>query len=264
MSLQQTIDEIKRNQIYANEDVESGPRETLAGRRGRKNNAVEKIKQLRRSYRLGLLDSAAFVIVTGSMAKEFESVVTQNFRAFSANPTEFYEDLANRIPASLYQGRESMVNLFDIVGRHLYDKAMELDLTAYNELIFKQEHYVSVKNKGDLTKLLEKAINAQMGAEIVGIQAIASVLDKAIEKNHAKTITPIILVTDDDKLAITLDVNLRRLKTRGGVHLVISGKGNKELRSVPGVITVKDPSEENIKECLEKIEGVVESKKERK
>lgn len=258
MSLQNTISEIKKFQPFAEEDLDDPkiPRETLTGRRGRKMQALEQLKILRRDYRKELLESAAFVIVTGSAADAFSAFVKENASCFSANSNEFYEDLANRIPPALYQGKESMVNLFDIVGRHLYDKAMELDLTSYNELTFRQEYHVSVKSKEDLVSLLKKAVNSQMGAEIVGIQAITSLVTAAIEKNHVKRITPVILTANDEQFALDLEKNLRRLKTRG-VYLVVAGKGTKNLRAVPGVLLVKDPSPENIEQTLAKIEQTV-------
>lgn len=259
MSLAKTLEEIKRIQPYVNEDVETGPRETMAARRGRKVQSIEQMKNYRRSYRLELLESAAFIVVTGSAAKEFATVATEKFGCFSANPLAFYEDLANRIPPTLYQGKESMVNLFDIIGRHLYDKAMELDLNEYNLLTFRQEHYVSVKSKEDLVKLLQSAINAQVGSEIVGIQAVTSLVDKAIETNHAKKVTPIVLTADNEKLALDLENDLRKLKTRG-VYLVVAGKGTKTLRAVQGVISVKEPNETNVENALNQIGGSAKEK----
>lgn len=254
MSLQKTIEEIKKVQPYINEDVDSGPRETMSGRRGRKNQAIESMKLFKRDYRQGLLQSAAFIIVTGSNKDAFQHLAAGKFECFSADPSDFYEDLANRIPEALYKGKESMVNLFDIIGRHLYDKAIELDLNAYDQLIFKQEHYVSIKNKEDLVELLKRAINAQVGSEIVGIQAVTSLVDKAIQKEHTAKVTPIVLSTDDEKLALDLESSLRRLNPRG-VFLVVSGKGTKALSAVPNVVRIKEPTEENVEQALKQISG---------
>lgn len=258
MSLTKTMEEIKKVRPYVTEDVDTGPRETMAGRRGRKNQAIESMKLFRREYRQGLLQSAFFVIATGSAKDEFNSLATEKFECFSAPAGAFYDSLANRIPAALYLGKESVVNLFDVIGRHLYDLAVELDLNEYEQLIFKQEHYVSIKTKEDLVQLLKNAVNSQVGSEIVGIQAVTSLVDTAIDKSHTATLTPIVLTTDDEKLALDLESSLRRLNPRG-VALVVAGKGTKNLRAVPGVISVKEPNEETVGQAIKQIRGLVKS-----
>jgi len=254
MSLAKIVQELDQLKMYAQENVDTGPRETMAGRRGRKSQAIERSKALRRDYRLQLLESAAFIVVTGEKKQEFVSAATESFGCFSANPTEFYEDIVNRIPEQSYKGGESMVNLFDIIGRHLEDKCVELDLSGYNAVLFKQEYYVSVKSKEDLVSLLMRAVNDQMGAEIVGIQAVTSIVDKAIEAKYAARVTPIILATDDEKLALSLSSCLGRLRSKGN-FLVVAGKGTKALKVVAGMIPVKDPTTENVEKALVAISG---------
>lgn len=259
MNLTKTMEEIKTNLPFTTEDVDSGPRETMSARRGRKARAIEQMKALKRDYRQGLLESAAFIVLTGSEKDSATSLATEKFECFSANPNDFYQKLADRIPEVLWKGKDSMVNLFDVIGRHLYDLAIELDLNEYNQLIFKQEHYVSIKTKADLVTLLKKAINAQVGSEIVGIQAVTSVVDNAIQKSHTGKVTPIVLATDDETLALDLETSLRKLHPRG-VFLLVAGKGTKNLRSVPGVLSVKEPTEETVGKALQQISALVKSK----
>jgi hypothetical protein len=256
LNLSDTMKEIKTNLPFTEEDVETGPRETMAARRGRKARAIEQIKTLKRDYRRGLLQSAAFIIVTGSEKDAATTLATDKFDCFSARPNAFYEALADRIPEALWKGKDSMVNLFDVIGRHLYDMAVDLDLNEYNQLIFKQEHYVSIKTKEDLVSLLKKAINAQVGSEIVGIQSVTSIVDTAIKRDHTAKVTPIVLATDDEALALDLDTSLRRLHPRG-VFLVVAGKGTKNLRAVPGVVQVKEPTEETVGKALQQISASV-------
>jgi len=260
MSLQRTMEEIKTTLPFTTEDVDAGPRETMPGRRGRKARAIDQMKTLKRDYRQGLLQSAVFIITTGSEKDAVAALATEKQECFSANPDFFYEQLANRIPEALWKGKESVVNLFDVIGRHLYDMAVDLDLNEYDQLIFKQEHYVSIKTKDDLVLLLKKAINAQVGSEIVGIQAVTSIVDNAIEKSHTARVTPIVLATDDETLALDLESSLRRLNPRG-VFLVVAGKGTKNLRAVPGVISIKDPSEENVAKAFQQIKGAIKGEK---
>jgi hypothetical protein len=254
------MEQIKLTIPFTTEDVDTGPRETMPARRGRKARAIEQMKTLKRDYRQALLQSAVFIVTTGSEKDAVAQFATEKFKCFSANTTDFYEKLADRIPEALWKGKESVVNLFDVIGRHLYDMAVDLDLNEYDQLIFKQQHYVSIKTKSDLVQLLKNAINAQVGAEIVGIQAVTSIVDNAIEKSHTKIATPIVLTTDDEKLALDLETSLRRLKPRG-VFLVVAGKGTKTLRAVPGVISIKEPSEESVEKALEQIWGAAKGEK---
>jgi len=261
MSLVKIVEEIKQITPFAEENLEGAPLETLAGRRGRKNQSIERLRALKRDYRRSLMESAVFIVVTGSAGAELEKAATETFGCFSANPTDFYDDLVNRIPPSLYQGKESMVNLFEIMGRHLEDKCVELDIDGYNAVLFKQEYYESVKNKADLTRVITKAVNIQMGSEIVGIQAVTSLVSKAIEKSHGAKMTPIVLYTDNESLALDLNGSLGRLRPKG-TFLVVAGKGSKTLRAVDGVLSVKDVSNEGVGKVLKTISDSIKGNKE--
>ena len=252
MSLNKVIEEIKQVKPFAEEDVETGARETLAGRRGRKNAAIERLKTLRFEYRQSLIGSAAFIVVTGEKRDAFASIASEEFSCFASNPNEFFEDLASRIPAVLYQGRESVSNLFDILGRHLEDKANELGVVEYPQLIFRQQYRTTLKSKEDLVSLIKQAVTDQMGSEIVGIQAVNSLLNTAIDKGHGAKITPIVLSTGDEGLALSLGKTLSRLKPKG-VFLVVAGKGTKALRTTEGVVSIKDPTKEAVEETLKSI-----------
>lgn len=259
MSLSKVLEEINTAKPLAEENLDGAPLETLRARQGRKNQAIEQLKSLKREYRLALLQSAAFIVVTGEKRNEFSSSATEQFKCFSANPEDFYEDLANRIPSVLYEGKSDPQNLFDILGRHLEDKGHELDLREYNQLIFRQEYRAVIKDKKDLTAMIRTAVNDRMGAEIVGIQAVTSILDKAIGANHNRLITPILLTTDSEKLALDLELSLRKLNPRG-VYLVVAGKGTKALKAVPKVLLVKDPSPEAVEQTLKAIDGSAKGK----
>lgn len=249
MTLAKTLEEIKKVKQFAEEDVENGPIETLSGRRGRKNQAVETLKRLKREYKQELISSAAFIVVTGEKREAFTSTAVESFKCFAVDPNAFYEDLSGRIPSALYTSKESVSGLFDVVGRHLEDKASELDIIGYPQLIFKEQYRVALKTKEDLTALIKRAINEQVGAEIVGLQSVTSLVDKAINSDHDASITPIVLTTDSDQLALSLKNSLGRLHPRG-VFLVVAGKGTKALKATEGVTTIKDPTKETVEQTL--------------
>lgn len=100
MSLEQILKEIKEVKPFAEGDAEDGPIETLAGRRGRKVQATERLKQLKRQY---------------------------------------------------------IRDLFDVLGRYLEDKANELDISEYPQLIFK-DRYTS-----EIPKYVDEAAKRYFG-----------------------------------------------------------------------------------------------------
>jgi hypothetical protein len=253
MSLEAILKEIKVQKPFAEENVDNGPAETLNGRRGRKHQAIEQIMQLKRAYKQNMLKTSAFVIVTGSLRKEFEEIATnKKFKLFSADPELFYNDLANRVPPSMYQGNESVVNMFDILGRHLEDKMNELDVFEYNQLIFKAKYVKSIKNPKEFSGLIKEAINEQMGAEIVGIQSVTSIIDKAIEANHFGTTTSIILGTDDESLVTDLTRDLEKLTNR--IFLVVAGESKVKA---PATVTLQEVTEKTAKQALDTIRSMM-------
>lgn len=238
MSLQATLTEIKKIKPFAEEDTNSGPVETLNARRGRKNQAIENLKRLKRQYQQDLLLNSVFIIATGSGREEFTKIATEDFGLFSADPNAFYADLAKRVPETLYMGKTNVSNIFDVLGRHLEDKMNELDINEYNQLIFKAEHAEQINSVDQFTQLIRKAINKQIGSEIAGIQAVSSLVDVAIEKNHAGKITPIVLSTDDEQLAQDLLRDLGRLTSK--VYLSVSGEASETLKSVDDALVLTD------------------------
>lgn len=256
MSLESTIKEIKRLKPFAEENTEDGPVETLSGRRGRKNQALGELQRLRRVYINDLLRSAVFIVVTGKGREEFETIATgQAFGLFSSDPETFYKDLARRVHPTLYAGSASPTNLFDVLGRHLEDKMSELEVNEYNQMIFKEKYIQVVSTPEQFVTLLKRAINEQIGAEVVGVQAAHSIVDKAIQMGHAAKITPIVLSTGDDSLALSLVKDLERLSPR--VFLVNVGKTSKELRAVEDSINLKEVNEEVVKTTFDKIKATI-------
>lgn len=210
MSLETTINEIKAVNVHANAEVTDQPLETLPGRRARKKAAQERLKSLTETYRQELLNSSMFILVVGNERTEFVEKAT-GFGVFAADTDSFYKDLAARIPETLFMGKESSANLFDVISRHLEDKAMELGMLAYPQLIFKQEYRGLISTREDLTRVIKRAISTQVGAEVSGIQAVKSITTKAIELGHSSRITPIMLAVDDEASVSSLMSGLLRL-----------------------------------------------------
>lgn len=258
MSLSNIIEEINKIKPILKEDILEGPRETYAGREGRQRNAKERMKSLKESYIDELRFSAAFIIVCGSENQKFSDIAKEEFKCFTADPEGFYKDLANRIPQELYTNRTSTANLFDIMGRHLEDKAGEMQIVGYPMLIMKQNYQRSLANKEDFVKLIKEAINEQVGSEIAGLHVIRTIAENAIETNHASRITPIVLCTEDEKFALDLRNTLGRIGSKS--FLVVTGKGAKSIRNTEGVFVIKGVERDNVENCLKNISNLCKNR----
>lgn len=250
MSLQTTLKEIKEVSVKATAEVSPEPRETLPARRGRQKRAEETLKELRATYRQELLESAVFIVVTGEGATEFRDLSTQA-GCFRSDPNAFYNAIIEEIPSSLY-GREGVASLFDMVTRRLEDHAMEIGVNSYPQMQFKREYQKEIKTREDFLAVIKKAVNDQVGAEMVGIQAIYDLVDVAIDKSHKGKDTPIVLATADVSLARALDAGLQRLTRR--VYLVSAG----DFTPVAGLgvdFELPEVSEETVKKVHKTIKA---------
>lgn len=242
MSLEKTLKEIQSIKPYAEEDTTQGPVETLNARRGRQAAAIEKMKLLTRSYSEEMMRTSIFIVATGSTRASFAKVAEENFGMLVANADDFYKDLASRVVPSLYLNKDGVSNVFDVLGRHLEDKMMELNVMEYNQLLFKSEYSRKINSAEEFTAMVKSAVNKQIGAEIAGVQAVRSLVNTAIERNHSADTTPIVLDVDDEEFAVTLSKDLKRLSPR--VFVVASGETSGALKSLTGVMNANITEDE--------------------
>lgn len=252
MSLQTTVQKLKELKPFIEENVEEGPVETLNGRRGRKNQAIEQTENLKRQYLSELLDSAIFIVVVGNKRDEFEKLATgEGVNLFSTDPETFYRDLAGRMHPSLFNGNSSQTDLFDILGRHLEDKMIELGLRAYNQMVFRDTYVQPIKNAEQFVQLLKTAINDQIGAEIVAVQAVNSIANKAIDAAYVSSVTPIVLSTKDEKLALNL---IRDLPQKRPAFLIVAGDLSETIKGADLPTTVlEEVTKANVKTLVNKL-----------
>lgn len=251
MSLSGVLEQIKKLQGHATENMEDGPLTTLAARRGRQRQAVEMLKYHREDYIKELQKNCMFVIAVGSNNNEFAKLAKDEFFSFSVDPETIYNELANKIPKLIYEGKSTSSNLFDVLGRHIEDKANELNLSEYNYVIMKQKYIKPIHNKEDLAQLIKLAVNEQIGSEIVGIHALRYITKEALERDHKSSVTAIILPTNDEKFATDLSKSLKRLSKK--VHVVVAGKSTKTAKSIPGAVVLKEVDSESVKQLLKSL-----------
>src|SRR5581483_2218939 len=252
MSLNTTLEEIKKVQPLAEETIdETKFIETLNARRGRKAQAIQSLKRLKRDYRNKLRTTAAYILVVGDKRNEFVSTATESFGCFSDDPESFYKDLANRITKVSDVKRESNTALHDILGRHLEEKMGELDVTEYNQLLFNEKYRRTITKDEDFLTFIRTVINDRVGPEIVAINAVQNLTNKAISAGHKGSTTPILLPTGDDAFALEVINGLAKVSSR--VFLVGAGKISKAIKAAGPSAYVKDPTNESVEQALKQI-----------
>jgi hypothetical protein len=254
MSLNTILEKIKVQQPFADEDVDSGPRATLSARRGRKSRAVEEVKQLKEDYANELRKTTAFVLVIGDQRDEFVSIANDSFKTFSTDPNTFYTDLVDRVPPGLYLGKESLPNMFDVLGRYLEDKMLEFvgqGVRAYNQLIFRQNYSRSITTREEFLAVVRQALVEQVGAEVVGIQAVHSLTNEAIKREYVgKFFAPILLPTNDERFALTVAKDLEKITNR----IFVVRAGNADLMASEAYdVVVAEPTKDSVKKALKTI-----------
>lgn len=220
--LDNIIKKIKENRELAKIDADTGNPNTLIARRGQKRRAEEDLKTLSEEYARALLNTAAFIVVTGSDSELFTKIAEEKFDTLGANGEALYDELVDEIHPTLYEGKESVSNVFDVLGRVLENKALALGINEYPQLTFKDEYRRKIKDRADFKALVTTALNSQVGGELVGVHAVRSVVNKAIARNHAERLTPITILLKDEKTALEVGKDLSRLTPR--VYLVAAGK----------------------------------------
>lgn len=244
MSLEKIMAEITRLRPLAETEVTEEPRSTLGGRLQRQKKAKEDLKSLSESYRQSLLTSAVFVLVIGKQKESFVEMATEKLNFFSADPDQFYNDIAAQISPSLYDGKESSPNVLDVVTRVLENKAMEVGITGYPLVTFKQEYRRVIKGRNEFQALIKQIISGQVGTEVVGAQAVKSILTKALDIGHKAKTTPILLTIKDEASLNLLADGLKRISRR--VVIVQSGELELDERSVVNALaSIKNEMQSN-------------------
>lgn len=251
-TLNTILESMKELRPVAEMDPMVGPVETAVGRRGLQRSAVEKTSQLRLEYRQIFAANSVFMIVTGPSRQAFADLASNEaFECFSAEADDFYRSLVSKVNAQSF-GRERTHFLFQVIENALYDRAMELGIGSYNSIQYKSEYSAYVNNAEELLPIVRRAVNEQVGSEIVGLHTIDRLLDRAITKNHSASVTPIVLNCADEALALDLIKNLPSIYKN--VFLVSAGKPSKSIASASkDLIQLKTVSEESVGAALQTI-----------
>jgi predicted DsbA family dithiol-disulfide isomerase len=254
MNLETLVKEIEKNKKYANEVIEGGNPATLNTRLGRKKAAKSRLEELYTEYRLSVKDHLVFIVPVGKDAEEITKLAEEGGTSI-ANADSFYEDLANRIPPILYNGKQTQASLIDVFSRHLEDKAMEIGVRSYPMVIYNRKYARKVQGKEDLVSLIKKIINEDVGSEMVAAQILDEVAKSAMKDSFSKGKLPVVVSVKDQSIVEHIVNGLKTISPN--VFMVGSGKTGRGKKSDGGVIGLKSIDAKGLEEAFAKIKKQV-------
>ena len=255
MNLESLVKEIEKNKKYAEEVIDGGNPATLNTRLGRKKAAKYRLEELYVQYRLDIKSHLVFIVPVGKDAEAISKLAEESGTIVS-NADSFYEDLANRIPTVLYNGKQTQSSLIDVFSRHLEDKANEIGVRSYPMVVYSRKYAKKIKSKEELLELIKKIINEDVGSEIVAMQILDEVAQIAMKDSFSKGKLPVVVSLNDQDLVEEIVKGLKTLSPN--VFMVgSSGKTGRGKKSNGNVIGLKSIDAEGLEEAFAEIKKQV-------
>lgn len=240
-------DEIAEKKHVAEQDPGFDPLSRRV-RLGKIQKAKEEVKELIEQYREEIRLNAAFILVTGSNAEKFNSVAVKDFNCFSVDANDFYDKICENIDKKLYTGYTSSPNHFNLVGARLEEVANEIGVKGYPPLLFEARYKKVINGKEELVKLVKRAFNDKVGAEMISMYAINEIVNQAAKVKFGSKIVPIILLCKDESLISDFKRDFPLLISKG-TFVVGAGDVNEETSKL-ALTTVKSGTKKQVEESL--------------
>jgi hypothetical protein len=211
MDLKVLVKEVKALKVLASQDPGAHP-QTHAVKLGKIRRAKEDLKERFNSYKNEVSRRIVFILVSGPGAEAFRDIATnEDFGCFSADPEGIYKDVVKNINPRLYENHPFSPDVLNTVSNYFQDVADEIGLMSYPMMVFKNSYAKTIKSKDDLIQSVKRAVNEDVGSEVVGHYIIQKVTEQALSENFAGKIVPVVVYSADEDLISDLNKNLRRI-----------------------------------------------------
>ena len=158
-----------------------------------------------------LINKMAMLLVTGSKAEEFCEIAQAEGNMFLALADNLYEDISSRIPEPVIKRGMKTAAIIDILGRHLEDKAAELDIASYPAIVYKSKYDKKVENSKDMLELTKILVNSELGSERVGYDVLEQVSRQAVNDMFDGKILPVVVLLKDDSIVNDVIEGLKKI-----------------------------------------------------
>lgn len=223
--LESLLEVIKLKKEIADQPIE----ENLVNYRvklGKKKKAQEDLKELFLDYRDSVRKRAAYIVVVGANSQKFAEVSEKDFGCFKYHADDFYKEITAKLNKHVYLNKTASPNMFDIIGGHFEEKALELGIIGYPPLLFESKYKKVLKSSDDMVNLVKRAFNEKVGVEVVALDATNKVSKLAMDQEYSGTVVPVIMHTEDESLALSI---AEGLKSSGSVFLISAGSISENL-----------------------------------
>lgn len=207
------------------------------------------------AYRMCILKSVAFILVTGKNTDKFNSIASEEFGCFEVGADEMYEKMIKDVPESLYLNHTLPAEVFTKINYTFQEMASELDIVSYVPMSYEHKHKKMIKSKDELLKIVKDAFNTYTGSEVVGLYAVNSILNTALKAEYDNPVTPIILHSTDETLIKDLANNLNKITNN--VFVVSAGGIKDEQLKVRATVSMKSVTSKQVEEGLLTIKNLI-------
>lgn len=248
--MQATLKEIQKAKAVAEMD----PGHDVQTRRvklGHIRQAKEKLETLYMEYRREIQNNSVFIVALGSSAKSFADKAKKDYQCFSYEADGLYKDLLSKVSPKVYLNQLGSRSFFEHLSAKFEERAMEIDIVGYPPLYFDAKYKKQINSKEEALDMTKRAINEKIGGEVAGLDAIEKAAIEAVNSEFEGQVIPIVLYTEDEKLAEEVLAGLPRINKN--VFLVTAGKDiaeNLQNKSISSMVKV---TKESVEKTLIKI-----------
>lgn len=192
--LSKLLSEIEQSQRFADEDLSGWDPRTVGGAMIRKREAQEKLKQLKAAYSEAISGTFFKVFVSGPRAAEFAKA-TDAQAAIVVDCSELYSKFADSVEPTLDRNQRQFTAtqisvLIRVIQNFMTEHAVpSVQMPKLDPL----EMDTVTATKQDLLEKVRKSVRNTNGDKLLLVDLTARILEQALSKKIANTVTPIIL-----------------------------------------------------------------------
>ena len=254
--LKNILKEIDKNKQMASTELETVEWNVKASVEGQVRRAKENLKNLFYDYKNALKSKVIFILVNGKGSKKFADTAAKNYAGFSYNAEDFYKEIVDQVDTANYIGRKLSNSTVDILSSVLQEKALEVGISGYPALLYREKYSTLLNSKEDLVDAFKNMLNEEVGAEFVGLTLLDKAAVEAANQRFSGDRLAIVIYSQDSGLLNSLSKDFNKMLTPN-VFTVTAGIASKEvseksLTSISGKID-KDSVGTALKEVMKNL-----------
>jgi hypothetical protein len=248
MSLGDILEKINAVKETAEFDLDTVSARARVYKKGQVESAKAKLETLYIEYKNEILKRAVFIMVTGELSEKFAGIAEEEWNCFSVDGKIFYKDIVDQLNPDLYQNKNVNAPIFDVVNNVLETKMKHLDVTSYTPIYFNAKYSRGIKTKQEMVEVVKEAVNDNCGGEVIAVDALERVAQKAVNANYSKGLVPILIHSRDENFIVDICDSIRIINPR--VIRIAAGTTENDINALT---ELKEVNAEQVGKALKKI-----------